>query len=121
MRRELRGLRGGYRSGVRNRAAFFEEGFRGRMRPRLHDQLRANLRRACKAIRTRPEASISQVEGSGTLEGVPPGLEPQGPGFFLPPLEDAAGFGLPFFSGAQTPSGNPGGENGMKFPPLKGL
>src|SRR5258708_12232092 len=71
----------------------------------------------------KPDASNSQVAGSGTVPGDP--LLPQGPVLFFFPLA-LASTSIPsapffFFTGPQRPSGKGGGESEMKFPPPNGL
>src|SRR5258708_34942856 len=71
----------------------------------------------------KPDASNSQVAGSGTVPGDP--LLPQGPVFFFFPLA-LASTSIPsapffFFTGPQRPSGKGGRESEMKFPPPNGL
>src|SRR5258708_19488587 len=71
----------------------------------------------------KPDASNSQVAGSGTVPGDP--LLPHGPVLFFFPLA-LASTSIPsapffFFTGPQRPSGKGGGESEMKFPPPNGL
>src|ERR1039458_610776 len=70
----------------------------------------------------KPEATITQVPGSGTTPEEPP--LPQGLLFFFFPLPSpppSIAIVPFFFTGPQRPSGNGGGEMGTQFPPANGL